>query len=255
MANITQPERSGFGLIITCISVLILASSFAPSAARAQMDVMLYQECLKDCGQYPSPCCKEVCAYRACIAGQTQAKSRSGLDMVDPGAGDAARAACAPHEQIINDCVKKNAALEKRPQKAEPTEPAGPPFMNLPCCKYWLVQKDGRYYVTGYYFNQAKQKVDYTSDALSPVHLADTTKGLFAVTGGNGYHLYFHDDYDLKTGLGTFVVTRLGDKVEPLHRIQFAGRCYLKFAPDFSYIEVIHNTPDDRQAFDKIVLR
>jgi len=79
-----------------------------------------YDSCLRDC---TGPCCKEKCAYAACVA-QTVARGMGMKEMTDSRAWGQALRACASQREQIAECAKEHAA-ERRPAPPPPTVSRG----------------------------------------------------------------------------------------------------------------------------------
>lgn len=91
------------------------------------------------------------------------------------------------------------------------TEPDHPPFIDLPCCRWWEVHEDGARRVKGWYLNPEGGKVVYVSAPLARGFAPET--GLFAGASGNGYHVFF-SEIGIPPRGNRAIVVRLGTRPE-----------------------------------------
>ncbi|MBW1744301.1 MAG: PAN domain-containing protein [Deltaproteobacteria bacterium] len=99
-------------LLLTLISFALLL----PLHSQAGTYGDTYNSCLQDC---TGPCCKEKCAYAACIA-QTVAKGVGMKEMTDSRAWGEALRPCSSHRERIRQCANEHAAERRRPASPPP---------------------------------------------------------------------------------------------------------------------------------------
>lgn len=242
-----------------------LLAALLPLGATAQgLDTTTYQSCMSGCDAALDACCVQGCAYQACIAagaggtslfsglGAAPGDMPGGETLADPAAAQAAVAACMPHVDALQKCRAAEAAARARTMPAAP-EPT--PFIALDCCRYWLEDRAGKQVVRGWYLGGRGQKIDYRSEPVHPLSLAGTANGMFALTSGIGYHIYFVDEGNPAPETALVYVTRFGpDRVENLYILRIAGRFYVRLAEDMSSGHVVYNTPDAPDAFYELPL-
>lgn len=92
--------------------------------------------------------------------------------------------------------------------------------LDIPCCKYWILHKGGKAYLTGYYYTFSRQKVEYTSLSIKSYNPSYPAAGLFALANGTGYHVYQTHGPE-QGGGATYIITRMkGSEVKIIHRLQ-----------------------------------
>lgn len=123
--------------------------------------------------------------------------------------------------------------------------PDYPPFMDLECCRYWTVNQDGKYHVTGYYYAPSGKKVDYTSEAIKNFNIYLPHAGMFALKSGNGYHIYTTFDGPASGVPVAYVVAQLGEEVSILHKLQVYKWLNETPPPDYSYLKIKYQTEKD----------
>jgi len=92
-------------------------------------------------------------------------------------------------------------AIEKALLDPEPYKPQLPPegqkqtVLDNPQfgLKYWLVTRDGRLYMDGYYHAADGRKVEYKSRPMDETDPLSAAVGLFATASGTGYHIYIEE--------------------------------------------------------------
>lgn len=242
--------------ISACLLAIFL---LLPGVARAQssIEALAFNDCRKGCDTMLDACCFESCAYSACIKGNSSVTALNdmaglGEQSRDVAGEQAAVAICMPKVQPLQDCRAREAAAmaARKPDAPEPV-----PFIALECCRYWAEQRGGKTVVTGWFLNAQGKKITYTSEPVHPMSQAGTAYGMFALTNGVGYHVYFVDEGNANIVNGLAYVVRFADKVEPLYMLRVGGRFYLRLAPDMSSGYVVYNTPDEPEAFYELPLK
>jgi hypothetical protein len=116
----------------------------------------------------------------------------------------------------------------------QPPEPEGPPFLDLPCCRYWhVVDGQGHDRITGSYVTPKGTRVAYTSGTIANYVPAMPHAGLVALKSGAGYHIYFETTGSQGT---VVVVTKLGEQVETLFHERVARWSCQDMAPDMAWL-------------------
>jgi len=114
------------------------------------------------------------------------------------------------------------------------------PAMNLPCCKYWILHKNNRVYVTGHYYTPSGRKIDYTSQAIKNYNPQSPAAGMFALLSGNGYHVY--QTYGGKTPQVRYIVAKMTSSgVSVTHRLDLI-RFGIDVAPDMARATLTYQT-------------
>ena len=62
--------------------------------------------------------------------------------------------------------------------------------IDLPYCKYWIVHKNHKPYMTGYYQTSSGQKINYISLPIANYDKGFPAAGMVVTKGGTGYHVY-----------------------------------------------------------------
>lgn len=224
-----------------------------PVRAQSAAEAWAMQECLGGCDATLDPCCFESCAYSACIAGNANVTAAAdptgfGAGVRDVAAEQAAVAICMPKVQPLQECrARESAAIAARDRPK--------PFIDLACCRYRAEDRGGATVVTGWFINPAGRKVPYTSEPIHPMSQSGTAYGMFALTNGVGYHVYFVDEGSPTLDNGLVYVTRFGDKVEPLYILRVGGRFSLRLADDMSSGRVVYAPPGEPDAFYDLPLK
>ncbi|SME91690.1 hypothetical protein SAMN06265365_101428 [Tistlia consotensis] len=115
--------------------------------------------------------------------------------------------------------------------------PEGPPVIDLPCCRYWLVQSGGERRLVGRYVTPKGTAVIYRSEPMAD--WLPLPFGLVAVQSGVGYHIYPGPcPASRPPGSGCpYLVARLGETAEVIFRQEVSRFSCQNSPADLSYLK------------------